>query len=56
MLYETPIATTGLLYNFIFIKMKGPNKLNLNWTEKNTPDFARLVGGSSSVWTTGGLQ
>ena len=27
MLYETASVTTGLFYNFIFVKMKEPNKL-----------------------------
>ena len=27
MLYKTASIITGLFYNFIFIKMKGPNKL-----------------------------
>ena len=33
MLYGTNSVIAGLFYNFTNVKMKGPNKSLLNWTE-----------------------
>ena len=57
MLYETASVTTDIFYNFIFIKMKGPNKLLklklkkvfhseelfMDWFERTTTNYAQQI-------------